>query len=140
MKWLHLFIKNQASMPKRSFKNKEEEIEEEWDPVKELKKLNLEDFLNCEDTREILISEHYDNFEKKLKYKLAYLYEKYNCSFRNEDFFGKDWDNELGESVGELIYKVIDGLSKNKEDNSKIEKEVQKEIIELCSSFPIYSS
>ena len=42
--------------------------------------------------------------------------------------------------VGDLIYKVIDGLSKNKEDNSKIEKEVQKEIIELCSSFPIYSS
>ena len=42
--------------------------------------------------------------------------------------------------VGDLIYKVIDGLSKNKEDNSKIEKEVQKEIIELCSTFPIYSS
>ena len=42
--------------------------------------------------------------------------------------------------IGDLIYKVIDGLSKNKEDNSKIEKEVQKEIIELCSSFPIYSS
>ena len=40
----------------------------------------------------------------------------------------------------DLIFKVIDGLSKNKEDNSKIEKEVQKEIIELCSSFPIYSS
>ena len=41
--------------------------------------------------------------------------------------------------IADLIYKVIDGLSKNKEDNSKIEKEVQKEIIELCSSFPIYS-
>ena len=42
--------------------------------------------------------------------------------------------------VGDLIFKVIKGLSKNKEDNSKIEKEVQKEIIELCSSFPIYSN
>ena len=42
--------------------------------------------------------------------------------------------------VGDLIFKVIEGLSKNKEDNSKIEKEVQKEIIELCSTFPIYSS
>ena len=41
--------------------------------------------------------------------------------------------------IGDLIFKVIEGLSKNKEDNSKIEKEVQKEIIELCSSFPIYS-
>ena len=41
--------------------------------------------------------------------------------------------------VGDLIFKVINGLSKNKEDNSKAEKEV-KEIIDLCSSFPIYSS
>ena len=40
--------------------------------------------------------------------------------------------------IGDLIYKVIEGLSKNQEDNSKIEKEVQKEIIDLCSSFPIY--
>ena len=40
--------------------------------------------------------------------------------------------------VADLIYKVIKGLSENKEDNSKIEKEVQKEIIDLCSSFPIY--
>ena len=40
--------------------------------------------------------------------------------------------------VGELIYKVVQGLSKNKEDNTKVEKEVQKEIIDLCSSFPIY--
>ena len=40
--------------------------------------------------------------------------------------------------VGDLIFKVIKGLSENKEDNSKIENEVQKEIIDLCSSFPIY--
>ena len=38
--------------------------------------------------------------------------------------------------IGDLIFKVIDGLSKIKKI-SKIEKEVQKEIIELCSSFPI---
>ncbi len=41
--------------------------------------------------------------------------------------------------VGELITKVIEGLSKNPEDNSKIESEVRKEVIELCSKFPIYS-
>ena len=37
-----------------------------------------------------------------------------------------------------LIYKVIKGLSENKSDNSKIENEVKKEVINLCSSFPIY--
>ena len=40
--------------------------------------------------------------------------------------------------VGELITKVITGLSKNP-DNSKIENEVKKEVLELCSSFPIYN-
>ena len=40
--------------------------------------------------------------------------------------------------MGELIYKVVQGLSKNKEDNTKVEKEVQKEIIDLCSFISIY--
>jgi len=41
--------------------------------------------------------------------------------------------------VGELITKVIKGLSKNPENNSKTESEVKKEVIELCSKFPIYN-
>ena len=40
--------------------------------------------------------------------------------------------------IAELIHKVIKGLSENKLDNSKIEKEVKKEIIDLCAAFPIY--
>ena len=42
--------------------------------------------------------------------------------------------------IGHLISKVIDGLSKNPEDNQNVEKEVQKEVIDLCASFPIYSN
>ena len=42
--------------------------------------------------------------------------------------------------IAELISKVINGLSKNGENNTKIEKDVQKEVIDLCSSFPIYSN
>jgi len=41
--------------------------------------------------------------------------------------------------VGELITKVIVGLTKNKNDNTKIEKEVRNEVVELCSNFPIYN-
>ena len=41
--------------------------------------------------------------------------------------------------VGELITKVIKGLSKNSEDNSKTETEVRNEVIALCSKFPIYN-
>ncbi len=44
------------------------------------------------------------------------------------------------QKVGELITKVIKGLSENPEDNSKIENEVRKEVINLCSTFPIYKN
>ncbi len=40
--------------------------------------------------------------------------------------------------VGDLITKTIKGLSENPEDNSKTEDEVRKEVVSLCSSFPIY--
>ena len=42
--------------------------------------------------------------------------------------------------VGELITKVVKGLSDNPEDNSKIEEEVRNEVIELTSHFPIYKN
>ena len=42
--------------------------------------------------------------------------------------------------VADLIHKVIKGLSDNKTDNSRVENEVKKEIIDLCSSFPIYGN
>ena len=42
--------------------------------------------------------------------------------------------------IGDLITKVIKGLSKNGLNNTKIEEEVQKDVIDLCSSFPIYSN
>jgi len=41
--------------------------------------------------------------------------------------------------IGDLITKIIGGLSKNPEDNNKIETEVKKEVIALCSKFPIYN-
>ena len=43
------------------------------------------------------------------------------------------------QKVGELITKIIKGLSFNPNDNSKIEEEVRKEVIELCATFPIYN-
>jgi len=42
--------------------------------------------------------------------------------------------------IADLIYRVIKGLSENKTDNSKIEQEVKKEVVKLCSSFPIYDN
>ena len=42
--------------------------------------------------------------------------------------------------MGDLITRVVKGLSENPEDNSKIEKEVRDEVINLTSSFPIYKN
>ena len=41
--------------------------------------------------------------------------------------------------IGELITKVVKGLSQNPNDNKKIESEVRKEVVDLCSNFPIYN-
>ena len=40
--------------------------------------------------------------------------------------------------VGDLITNTIKGLAENPEDNSKTEDEVRKEVVSLCSNFPIY--
>jgi glycine hydroxymethyltransferase len=42
--------------------------------------------------------------------------------------------------IADLISKVVKGLSQNPENNTKIEQEVQKEVIDLCSLYPIYSN
>ena len=42
--------------------------------------------------------------------------------------------------IGHLIGDVLDGLSNNREDNSKIENEVRTKVKNLCERFPIYSS
>ncbi len=44
------------------------------------------------------------------------------------------------QKVGELITKTIKGLSCNPSDNTKVENEVRKEVVELCSKFPIYKN
>ena len=44
------------------------------------------------------------------------------------------------QKVGELITKTVKGLSSNSNDNSKVEDEVRKEVVELCSKFPIYKN
>ncbi len=50
----------------------------------------------------------------------------------------RGFESEEFKLIAELIFKVIKGLSENKENNSKIENEVKKEIVKLCSLFPIY--
>jgi glycine hydroxymethyltransferase len=41
--------------------------------------------------------------------------------------------------IGEMIGQVVDGLSKNGEDNSAVEAEVRQEVLALTARFPIYN-
>lgn len=43
------------------------------------------------------------------------------------------------QQIGEMIGDVLDGLSKNPEDNSAVEKETMKKVRALTDQFPIYS-
>ena len=95
-------------MPKRETLRKDvEEDIEDIDPVEYLKTLNLEDFLQCNETKEIMLIEHYENFESKLKPKLKNIYYEFNLAFRDENLFDKDWDNSNGELFAEMIYNHI---------------------------------
>ena len=42
--------------------------------------------------------------------------------------------------VGDLITRTIKGLSENPNNNSVVESEVRKEVVDLCSAFPIYKN
>ena len=50
--------------------------------------------------------------------------------------FGK---NEF-ELIGNYIGDVLDGLSNNPDDNSKVESEIKMKVKSLCDKFPIYTS
>ena len=85
----------------------EEDNVEIIDPVEYLKSLNLEDFLKYETTNEILLENHYINYEINLQEKLKNIYIKYNTGFRDLNLFGKDWENKEADSFAHLIYNYI---------------------------------
>ena len=85
----------------------EEKEKEEFDPVDYLKSLNLEDFINCKNTNDILIENHQLEYEYLFKTKIEDLYKNYNTAFRDIKLFGKDWNNEQAESFSHLVYNFI---------------------------------
>ncbi len=70
-----------------------------------VKEVPLEEFLECKETKEILVSEAYWKFERKTKHKLAKIYEEYNNAFGNDVIFKKDWNNEFGEVIADIVYE-----------------------------------
>ena len=44
------------------------------------------------------------------------------------------------QKVGELITKIIKGLSADSKNNTNVEDEVRNQVVDLCSKFPIYKN
>ena len=85
------------------------EHEEEFNPVKFLKSLSLDDFLNCKETNDILNSEHYWKFEETLSEQLEHLYKNYYLQFPdNPVIFGRNYNALNANSFADLIYEFID--------------------------------
>jgi len=52
----------------------------------------------------------------------------------------RGFGNNEFELIGNFIGDVLDGLSNNPDDNSKIESEIKMQVKSLCDKFPIYTS
>ena len=103
----NLKMKSQLLYIDEAMSNYNVDSEEDINPVDYLKSLDLEVFLNNKTTHDILLIEHYENFQNNLKHTLKYIYEKNNVSFRDNLIFGKDWDNKDGEIFSEVVYNHI---------------------------------
>lgn len=76
-----------------------------------LKSLDVEDFLNCNTTRRILMDEHYFEFERSLKIKLKRLFEKYARYYNCKDFL---WKDEEGKNNSDIFSEIVyDNIVKN---------------------------
>jgi len=69
-----------------------------------VREVPLNQFLECKETREILVDESYYKFEAKTKQKLAKIYHNYNTVFGNNIIFSKDWKNEYGDLLADIVY------------------------------------
>ena len=87
----------------------ESEYEEEFITKEEyLKNLDLQDFLNCDETSEILEMEFYNNFELGLKKSLMRVFENCAKTYSSDDFLYQDFTGEKNSDVfSEIVYKYI---------------------------------
>ena len=90
----------------------ESEYDEEiMTPEEYLKNLDLEDFLNNKQTREILEQECYNDFDRYLKPKLVALFEKYASRYSCNDFLKNDPEGTKNSDIfSEMVY---DNISRN---------------------------
>ena len=76
-----------------------------------LKNLDMQDFLNCDETRDILQQESYYEFELTIKPALERLFQRYAKNFNCNIFLSNDPDGKKNSDIfSEIVY---DNMSNN---------------------------
>ena len=84
------------------------EVEEYITKEDYLKNLDLQDFLNCSETKEILETEAYNKFERGLKHSLMYLFSNVAKSYSSDVFLKNDYLGDKNKDIfSELVYNSI---------------------------------
>lgn len=88
---------------------------EEYDEIDEIKKIELEEFLNNEETANILYTNFFNNFEEKMLSKIEKKYSNILNDCQNEFFniFEKDkYNDEMKNASYELFMIIYNCVSK----------------------------
>jgi hypothetical protein len=88
----------------------ENDTEEKINARKELEKYNINDYLECPETKQLLETEFYLKFETELSEKLKGLYENFcfDKNLESSNIMSKDYDGIKNNTFFSLIYKVIE--------------------------------
>jgi len=89
------------------------EMDEPISDVDYLKNLNMQDFLNCDETRKILQEENYQYFEENIKSALMRLFTRYAKNYNCDLFLYNDPD---GEKNNDLFSEIVNNSLSEKND------------------------
>ena len=89
------------------------EIDEPKSDVDDLKNLDMQDLLNCDETRKILQEENYQYFEENIKLALMRLFTRYAKNYNCDLFLCNDPD---GEKNSDLFSEIVNNSLSDKND------------------------
>ena len=73
-----------------------------------VKSLTLDDYLNNQKTKDILLDEHQYQYDNVLRYKISKLYSQLNKQFNDHRLFlSKDQENIGGDCFADFVYNFL---------------------------------
>lgn len=89
------------------------EMDEPISEVDNLKNLDMQDFLNCDETRKILQEENYQYFEENIKPALMRLFKRYAKNYNCDIFL---YNDPYGEKNCDIFSEIVNNSMSEKND------------------------